>query len=567
MTLVVLPRQLVVDANGTPRIGAKLYVFDATTTTPRVTYTTASFGQAHQHPVESVSDGRFPAVYVNPAGGPYKIVLQDSAGASISTDDNIPAVSMTQAEIGVTIWPRTTAEISAGVTPSNYAYMELDVRRYGYVANDSTNNATALSNANLVATQLGGAEIRLPGGTGRITSSFTLSEGNSLVGTGYGTVLHCVACSVVIDAATANTTVQWCSLQQLALKRTSTAGPVIDLISDHVASANDFVANVVFDRVRILESTGDGLRVRGIVGLDCYSFQAEDCAGKGVRFEGNDANADVNNCIRFFGGNILRCDVGVWMVSAQNALFYGTVIENCTNGGMDVTRNCGRVVLSGMWFEANGDFDVRVGVDTASGDSHILRLTGCHFVDGVAAKANAIELIIAKEVFIDSCKFNGYGTEAILNDPFANGSVTGRIGNLNELQSTASICTGQTSFFYQHKAEGGSFVGTLTGVDSAVTGTVIYDINGKTVTVHVPQFSGTSNATTKTITGAPAAIQPSVQQYFPVRASDNGGANVWGTGRVETSGVITLFPLASGGNWTGSGTMTMNATALTWYLP
>lgn len=32
--------------------------------------------------------------------------------------------------IGPPLYPRTASELSAGVTPSNYAYPELDVRRY-----------------------------------------------------------------------------------------------------------------------------------------------------------------------------------------------------------------------------------------------------------------------------------------------------------------------------------------------------------------------------------------------------------------------------------------------------
>lgn len=569
MALLVLPRQLLTDANGNPYSGAKLYVFDAGTSTPRATYTTNSFSQPHAHPVLSLADGRFPAVYINPDGGAVKITLQDANGVQISSDDNVPVQPLTQSQVGAILYPRTTAETNASVTPSNYAYTELDARRYGYTADDSTNNATALSNANLVATQHGGAEIRLPGGTGRITSSFTLSQGNSLVGIGYGTVLHCVACSIVIDANAANTTVEWCSLRQLACKRTSTAGPVIDLVSDHVASANDFVANVVFDRVRITESTGDGLRIRGIVGADFYSLQVEDCVAKGVRMEGNSVNADVNNAIRFHGGNILRCDVGVWMVSAQNVLFLGTVVEANTSAGIDITRNCHNVAFLNTWHENNGGFDIRVGVDTASGDSHGLFIHGSNFVDGAAAKDHSIELIIAHQVDINSCRANGYAVEFVKNDPASATAVDGHIGNqIYLLGSTPENCSNETVIFYTDTRVRGSFVGTLTGVSGGpVTSTLPYDISGRSVTLYHPQLSGTSDATTKTITGAPAAITPSVQQHFTVRVHDNGGSAVWGTGRVETSGVITLFPVAAGGNWTASGTMTLDAGTMQWYLP
>ena len=65
MSMVVLPLQFVVDANGNVRVGSKMYVHDAGTTTPRTSYTTPPSSVPHPNPVVSM----FPAIHVNPAGG------------------------------------------------------------------------------------------------------------------------------------------------------------------------------------------------------------------------------------------------------------------------------------------------------------------------------------------------------------------------------------------------------------------------------------------------------------------------------------------------------------------
>lgn len=54
-------------------------------------------------------------------------------------------------------YPRTAAEIAAGVTPVNYAYAPGFYERYGAVGNGITNDYTAIANALLQSSQAGGA--------------------------------------------------------------------------------------------------------------------------------------------------------------------------------------------------------------------------------------------------------------------------------------------------------------------------------------------------------------------------------------------------------------------------
>jgi hypothetical protein len=79
-----------VDQNGTPRVAAEAYYYLPTTTTPITLYTTDAYAVELTNPVESVSNGLFPAVHINPAVNPtYKLVLKDADGATIYTEDNL----------------------------------------------------------------------------------------------------------------------------------------------------------------------------------------------------------------------------------------------------------------------------------------------------------------------------------------------------------------------------------------------------------------------------------------------------------------------------------------------
>lgn len=138
MSLVTLPRQFLVDASGTPRVGAKLHVYAAGTTTEITVYTTPAYDVPHANPVESVAGGLFPAVYIDPSVNPtYKLVVTDSADAVISTDDDIPALGPPAEPF----YEQTTAEQAAGKTPTNYAYPPGDPRRFGAVAGQDSTTA------------------------------------------------------------------------------------------------------------------------------------------------------------------------------------------------------------------------------------------------------------------------------------------------------------------------------------------------------------------------------------------------------------------------------------------
>lgn len=109
----------------------------------------------------------------------------------------------------------------------------------------------------------------------------------------------------------------------------------------------------------------------------------------------------------------------------------------------------------------------------------------------------------------------------------------------------------------------GTAVLTMTGVSGSVTGTASWARVGKLASLFVPAINGTSNATTMTLTGVPAAIQPATSScVLALPGMQNNGANSNNVDCVIAPGTgLILFRLASsstgftptGAKGTGSG--------------
>lgn len=111
--------------------------------------------------------------------------------------------------------------------------------------------------------------------------------------------------------------------------------------------------------------------------------------------------------------------------------------------------------------------------------------------------------------------------------------------------------------------EEGTFTATGTGWSgTAPSGTAKYIKIGNQVTLVLPYLTGTSNATTCTVTGLPAGLSTaSVMRVF-YTGTDNGVAI---RGVMQVSGTtITLYPNEAFGNWTASGTKALYEPLITY---
>jgi len=98
---------------------------------------------------------------------------------------------------------RTAAEVSAGVTPVNYAYPPGDVRRYGADDSGTSDSGPAFNTAYSVATALGntiGGIIRVPAGVYKITTPVVFSSTT----VGYLAVKGDGPCTKIVNNVTGN---------------------------------------------------------------------------------------------------------------------------------------------------------------------------------------------------------------------------------------------------------------------------------------------------------------------------------------------------------------------------
>lgn len=101
----------------------------------------------------------------------------------------------------------------------------------------------------------------------------------------------------------------------------------------------------------------------------------------------------------------------------------------------------------------------------------------------------------------------------------------------------------------------GTFTPGFTGFSASPSAnTAQYAITGNLVALQLSFTTGTSNATTFTITGLPAAIRPLRKQVlrFPGLV-DNGGTLSTGQAVINTDGTISLYPSDASTAWTNTG--------------
>lgn len=80
-------RAIIFDNNGKPAPNAKLFFFNAGTTTPQVTYTDSGLAIPHANPVLTDSQGRAPRIFL--LEGRYRIRVERADGVLIYDDDNL----------------------------------------------------------------------------------------------------------------------------------------------------------------------------------------------------------------------------------------------------------------------------------------------------------------------------------------------------------------------------------------------------------------------------------------------------------------------------------------------
>ena len=120
------------DASGDPMSGAKIYVYDVGTTTPKTLYPNSDLTGTADNPIVCDSAGRHDMRYV--ATGSYKIVVKTSADVTVFTRDNIDgrvpvgsgALAIANGGTGATSAPVALSNLG-GATAAELADVAADV--------------------------------------------------------------------------------------------------------------------------------------------------------------------------------------------------------------------------------------------------------------------------------------------------------------------------------------------------------------------------------------------------------------------------------------------------------
>ena len=186
-----IPRAYAVDGNGKPYAGARAFFYVTGTTTPKTTYSDYALSVPNANPVVADSNGLFPSIFLA-TDTRYRVVMKTSVAAgdvTLYTQDDVGGKPVSAADIGAALYPQTSAELSASVTPSDYTYPSGDVRRYGAVGDGATDDSLAVRSA-IKVNDAGGPAVSLTAGKVHLLTTWTYySTTNGVTINGNGATL------------------------------------------------------------------------------------------------------------------------------------------------------------------------------------------------------------------------------------------------------------------------------------------------------------------------------------------------------------------------------------------
>lgn len=355
--LFTLPRVSTIDLVGEVAPRAKLYFYATGTTTPLTVYADSGLTTPLTSPVPASDGGTFPTIYLNDLLGPHKVVCHDENDQELWSVDPY-LTGPTQAQIGLALYPRTTNEVSAAVTPTNYAYPPGNVCRYGAVGNDVADCSTAFASAFAVANAVSSpVEITFPEGTYRISASQNWFKP--------GLTMRAIGKVTIRSTATSGYIVGFDS-------GTSLNGYLCNMLGDFTLdSTNAGVEYGLYTR-NVHHSTFEcaarnitqaGLLIQGAV-LNRYKFECSDNSSgnfttrpvNGVRIQGSAIISSTTAC-KFDLTIEDSTGTGVILTACDNCQFWGTA-EGLDGLGLAIDAGCTGNVFQNFFCEVNGGGDI-----------------------------------------------------------------------------------------------------------------------------------------------------------------------------------------------------------------
>lgn len=434
MTAQVTPTPIFreVDNNGNALVGGQLFTYAAGTTTPQATYTDSTQTTQNTNPVILNSRGEA-QVWLNPALA-YKLNLLDQFGnqipgypvdningAIVPTGNLIPSQdntftlgssSFSWANIylgpnhapafdtvsgNIVYYGQTAAEIAASVVPTNFAFPELNLRRYG-ADNTGVQASDAAMTAAIAVAGSNGGIIRAPSGVYLFNNQINWVSKTGIILQGDGACTSGAAPDTVIryngtggNAAILATGSTGCGLRNIQWMplQTGFAGSMVQL-GANVTNASFFTAiDCVFGSISNTVCTYFALDTS----QECFFQRCNFIAG-GIQIKGqNSGGGSYSNVMtfrdcQFAGSSSTPIAWGGESWSFDGCTFEGVGTGTVLAGAFTSlsTTPCLGMSFRGCWF---GDV-------TGNGGTWItffgagLSVNGCRF--GGNAASNAISL-------------------------------------------------------------------------------------------------------------------------------------------------------------------------------
>jgi hypothetical protein len=528
------------------------------------------------------SNSPAPTTLLTPAAYANKYLSFDSNGnptpAALTSSG-----TLTQAIIAGLFQPQTTAETAAGVTPVNLQYQFGDVRRYGAVGDGVHDDTLAFQSAINCAIAARGS-LLVPacnaGSVYKITSTLTANGPFQMLGAGpKAAVIEAVGFaggSYLLDInCLAADTVEQIRIEGVQMLSDNNLPNLIrNLNASYVLIKNCYLRNAVHgitygastrsfgnfhEEVVLYNLSGNAVYMTGFAGGGDFGF---------LNCTFTAANGFVLDATSFTDGLVFNnCNFEACTASSI-AILGGADGVSIQGGRTELAPNINMLFNPAVGSKIRGLSIAGVAFNAASAASVPITLGGTGGqVRGFAITGN--------RTFIESTFFvrlNGDGESGLICGNYfvaagttpVNGQRAGVVVFGNESSSGKSAESWGLAPWGVVKS---TYVGSTTGFTIVLTPTVEYNILGNLVTLTVPFTTGTSNATSLIISGAPAAIIPSVDQDCIGKSSDNGAAGQAVLVRVKAStGNIEVYQSIAGGAFTNVGTKTTGLWTVTYPL-
>jgi hypothetical protein len=382
-------------ANGIPLVGGKVYTYSAGTTTPLATYTDSGGLTPNANPVILDSRGEA-SIFFGTAN--YKIVLQDSTGATIWTQDNLPgnAAASVLASLAASSGSSLVGFIQSG-TGAVERTVQDKAREVVSVTDFYANGVSGVpvdptgvvdSTLGIQAALSSSLCVHFPKGTYKVTAQLTLSvDGQRITGDGiYTTVIRKTFAGIAIKVTAARVTIS-----DVFVLGTSYGSDGIQILGNACTLQNVMVQGNGGNGIRIgSDVTGNNsnswtfLNVSSISngghGVYCYDFDTNCNAGTSVNLTCLTNTGD--------GINIGKSQVNTWV---------GTLCEGNTGWGARLNPSVNTQMFQSF---IGGDFEANTAGQFRLESTAFLNFIQVHCVvsDGGTTSQNTISTAGALKV-------------------------------------------------------------------------------------------------------------------------------------------------------------------------